>query len=137
MSSGSFAGAGRWAGHIVEDSLSDFDDMAKSIGKIFNFQLFGMPFTGVDVCGREGNATAELCSRWMALGSMYPFMRNHNSLNSSAQEPYAFQEEYVLAASKASLRLRYSLLKYYYTIYAANYGVGTVFSPLFVHFPYD
>lgn len=58
MSSGSYVGAGKWAGHIVEDSLSEFDDMAKSIGKIFNFQLFGMPFTGVDVCGREGNASA-------------------------------------------------------------------------------
>jgi len=33
--------------------------------------------------------------------------------------------------------LRYSLLKYYYSVYAFNYGVGTVFSPLFVEFPED
>jgi alpha-glucosidase len=68
---------------------------------------------------------------------MYPFARNHNSLAARSQEPYAFNEEYVLEASLNSLRLRYSLLKYYYSVYATNSGVGTVFSPLFVYFPDD
>jgi len=90
MSTSSFFGMGRYTGHIVEDSSSNFNSLMTSMLAIFNFQLFGMPFTGVDICGQVENATAELCARWMALGSMYPFARNHNSQTSTPQEPYAF-----------------------------------------------
>lgn len=52
MSTSSFFGMGKYGGHIVEDSTSDFSSMVISLPSIFNFQLFGMPFTGVDICGK-------------------------------------------------------------------------------------
>ena len=38
--------------------------MRDSIEELFSYQLFGMAFSGADICGFEGNFTAELCGRW-------------------------------------------------------------------------
>jgi len=93
---------------------------------------------GADICGFFLDTTAELCARWMQVGMFYPFARNHASNTSISHEPYAFPNHpYVLESSRQSMRLRYSLLKYYYHLFVRNNGTGTVFRPLFFEFPND
>jgi alpha-glucosidase len=107
-----------------------------SVAEIFNFNLFGIPMVGSDICGFEGDTTPELCARWMQVGAFYPFSRNHNSIFMKPQEPYVFRDyPFVLQSSLTSLQIRYSLLKYYYTLFVKNDGKGTVFRPLFFEFP--
>ena len=129
----SIPGSGQFATHWTGDNAAEFDYMSISIPEIFNFQLFGIPMTGADMCGFAGNTTAQLCTRWYQLGAFYPFMRNHNSNVSIPQEPFAFDKS-TLNAARSSTYLRYSILKWYYSIYVRNQGIGTVFRPLFFDF---
>lgn len=89
MAKSTIFGSGRHGGHFIDDNKSTFEYLRLSLVNIFNFQLFGIPFTGVSVCGAYGKADPELCARWMALGSMYPFAMNYNA-DQSSQEPYAY-----------------------------------------------
>eukprot|EP00708_Paratrimastix_pyriformis_P002084 GAFH01000823.1.p1 GENE.GAFH01000823.1~~GAFH01000823.1.p1 ORF type:complete len:881 (-),score=284.11 GAFH01000823.1:103-2718(-) len=126
-----YPSSGRYGAHWTGDNKSTYEDMADSIPSIINMNFYGVDLVGADICGFNGETTEELCTRWMQLGSLYPFSRNHNSIGSHAQEPYAFGET-LLNSSRTALQTRYQLLPYLYTqFWRAHTEGGSVAQPLF------
>ena len=125
---------GRYGFHWLGDNESTYKDMKNGINGIFQFQIYGIPLTGDDICGFNGNSWDSLCARWMTMGAFFPFARNHNSINNNPQEPFAFGvNSKTFLSSKLALNMRYSLLRYYYTeLFKVSLGEkGSFFKPLF------
>nr|XP_005999031.1 PREDICTED: lysosomal alpha-glucosidase-like [Latimeria chalumnae] len=137
ISRSTFPSQGRYSGHWLGDNRSQWKDLYWSIPGILNFNMFGIPLVGADICGFSGSATEELCVRWMQLGAFYPFSRNHNTQGEQAQDPLAFGP-LARSAMKEVLLIRYSLLPYLYTLFHRAHIYGdTVATPLFFQFPED
>ena len=129
-------GSGSYAVHWTGDNLANWRFLRYSIADILSFQIYGMPVTGSDICGFMGHTNEELCARWFQIGAFYPFARNHNHNDARSQEAYAFGvESAVFKAAKVSLKLRYSLLKYFYALHLEGEGVGALVKPMFFEFP--
>ena len=156
LSRGNTIGHGKFGFHWLGDNVSNFDYLRYSISGIFNYNIFGIPFIGADICGFHEDAIDELCARWHVLGAFYPFSRNHNIDNAKSQEPWAFdnkkrrldinqndekwpKEGFTLLAAQKAIKLKYSLLRYTYTqIFLISLGFkGAYFKPCFFEFPND
>ena len=144
-------GHGKYAFHWLGDNISTFEMLRWSISGIFNYNIFGVPFSGADICGFHRSATDELCARWHILGSFYPFSRNHNVDTGLPQEPWQFnirsrfeisndsnrpKEGYTLHAARIGIKMRYSLMRYAYTqLMKISLGQkGAYFKPAFFEF---
>ena len=134
-------GTGKFSSHWLGDNSVSYNDMKNSLSGIFQFNIYGIPFTGDDICGFQGNSNDNLCARWMSLGSFYPFCRNHRTLLSNVpHEPFAFGiNSNTFYISKISLKIRYSLIRYFYSeLFKISIGEsGSFFKPVFFNFDKD
>lgn len=137
LSRSSFAGSGTHGAHWLGDNTATWDDLRYSISGLISMNLFGIPFVGADVCGFNGDTTAELCARWMQLGVFYPFYRNHNGFSFISQEPYVFSKT-ITDVNRYSLQLRYSLISFYYSkLFEVSLYGGMFIDSLAFLFPND
>ncbi|MGC8787192.1 MAG: TIM-barrel domain-containing protein, partial [Anaerolineae bacterium] len=109
-----WAGVQRYAISWTGDNLSTWEHLRLTMPMVMGLGLSGLAFTGADVGGFFGGADAELLVRWMQMGAFLPLFRNHASLWSRAQEPWAYGEPY-LSLNRNAIELRYRLLPYLYT----------------------
>lgn len=137
ISRSTFLSSSRHGGHWLGDNTATWYDLQASISGILAMNMFGMPFVGADICGFNGNTTAELCTRWMQLGAFYPFARNHNAIGMKSQEPYVFGDD-TTRRCRFALNTRYTLLPFLYTLLAnASTSGSPVVRPMFFEFPED
>ncbi|XP_058412401.1 sucrase-isomaltase, intestinal [Diceros bicornis minor] len=134
ISRSTYPTAGRWGGHWLGDNYARWDNMDKSIIGMMEFSLFGMSYTGADICGFFNDSEYQLCTRWMQLGAFYPYARNHNIANTRRQDPASWNETFADMA-RDILNIRYTLLPYFYTqLHEIHANGGTVIRPLLHEF---
>ncbi|KAK2912661.1 sucrase-isomaltase, intestinal-like [Channa argus] len=132
-----YPSSGKWAGHWLGDNFSRWDQLFKSIIGMMEFSLFGISYTGADICGFFNTAEYEMCLRWMQLGAFYPYSRNHNGKGSPRQDPVSWNATFS-NASRDVLNIRYTLLPYLYTLmFEAHTKGSTVIRPLLHEFVND
>lgn len=137
LSRATTTGQNLYTNHWLGDNFATWDDLRASIPNSLDFNLFGIPMVGPDICGFNDNTTIELCARWQSLGAFYPFSRNHNSNDSNPQDPASLGDDVVQSARKA-LTKRYSLLPVLYTLFYENTVSGDpVLRSLKWNFPED
>uniref|UniRef100_A0A8C9N3C3 alpha-glucosidase n=1 Tax=Serinus canaria TaxID=9135 RepID=A0A8C9N3C3_SERCA len=139
ISRSTFAGSGKHGGHWLGDNSATWDQLRWAIPGMLDFNLFGIPYVGADICGFTGDTTEELCRRWMQVGAFYPYSRNHNGEHEIHQDPAVFGPNSLLVnSSKHYLNIRYTLLPYLYTLhYKAHTQGDTVVRPLLHEFYSD
>jgi alpha-glucosidase (family GH31 glycosyl hydrolase) len=132
----SFLGTGVHSAKWTGDNAATWNDLKSSIVSVMDFNIFGVPMIGADICGFIYDTTEELCTRWIEVGAFYPFSRNHNTLGAAPQELYLWEN--VATAAKKALAMRYQLLPFLYTLfYNANTAGDTVARALWMNFPAD
>jgi len=138
LSRSTFVGSGRWTAHWLGDNWSRWDNMHYSIIGMLQFNQFGIPLVGADICGFIEDSTEELCARWQQLGAFYPFSRNHNNIDAIEQDPGLWEGGLVARVARDALLTKYSLLPVLYTLFFIHSTAGeTVVRPLWHEFPQD
>ncbi len=128
-----YAGSQRYCSGWTGDNHSLWAHMQLSITQMLNLGLSGMNSVGSDVGGFGSDTTPELLVRWMQLGAVSPFFRNHSANQTRRQEPYAFDKK-TLRACRSALDLRYHLLPYLYDL---AHGQLPMMRPMVMEFPGD
>ncbi|KAH7909433.1 glycoside hydrolase family 31 protein [Hygrophoropsis aurantiaca] len=134
ISRSTFPSSGKWTGHWLGDNYSKWQYLYLNIQGVLQFQIYQIPMVGADTCGFNDNTDEELCNRWMQFSAFVPFYRNHNTYGALPQEPYRWES--VANASRIAIAARYSLLPYWYTLFAnaSTSGLPPV-RALFYEFP--
>ncbi|KAF6385497.1 sucrase-isomaltase [Rhinolophus ferrumequinum] len=134
ISRSTYPTGGQWGGHWLGDNYAQWDNLEKSIIGMMEFSLFGISYTGADICGFFNNSEYQLCARWMQLGAFYPYSRNHNVAHTRRQDPVSWNQTFS-EISRNVLNIRYTLLPYFYTqMHEIHAHGGTVIRPLLHEF---
>ena len=108
-----YAGVQRYTASWTGDNVASDDHMMCGVRLLNSLGLSGVSFSGYDVGGFAGEASADLFCKWIVLGVFSPMLRCHSMINSHSAEPWAFGEE-AEEIARHYVSLRYRLLPYIY-----------------------
>ena len=132
-----YAGIQRYAAMWTGDNSSIWEHLRLGLRMCLSVGMSGQPFIGFDSGGFFESSNGELLARFMQLGALCPFYRNHSALGTPAQEPWAFGMPWE-AICREAVRLRYRLLPYLYTRFEEASRTGApVMRPMLYGYPDD
>lgn len=132
-----YSGIQKYSAVWTGDNHSIWEHLRLSIPMLLNLGLSGISFAGVDVGGFSFDCTSELLARWTQAGCLFPFFRNHSSMSTRDQEPWAFDEDTERICRKY-IKLRYRLLPYIYDEFWKSEKTGLPFMrPLLLDYQED
>ncbi len=115
VSRAGWAGLQRYAWVWTGDVESSWEALRRTISTVVGLGLSGIPFTGSDTGGFQGNPSAELYTRWFQMSTFMMFYRTHSSNNVEHRTPWTYGEP-TLGILREFLNLRYRLIPYIYTL---------------------
>lgn len=108
-----YAGTQKYSTVWTGDNQSFWESLRSSLPMQMNLGLSGFSFCGTDVGGFGFDCTPELLSRWVQVGCFTPLFRNHSSIHTRDQEPWAFDKQ-TEEINRKYIQLRYRLIPYLY-----------------------
>ena len=115
VSRAGWAGLQRYAWTWTGDIECTWAAMRQTVATVVGLGLSGIPYSGPDIGGFQGNPPAELYLRWFQMSTFLTFYRSHCSNNVEYRAPWTYGEPY-LCIIREFLQLRYRLLPYFYTL---------------------
>ena len=88
-----YAGTQRYALVWTGDNQSIWAHLQMAIPQLCDLGLSGFSYAGTDVGGFGADTTKELLARWVQVGCLSPFFRNHSAQGTRKQEPWQFDKE--------------------------------------------
>lgn len=137
VSRAGWAGLQRYAWTWTGDVSCTWTALRQTISTIVGLGLSGIPYSGPDIGGFQGNPPAELYLRWFQMATFFTFCRTHSANNVEHRQPWTYGEP-TLSIIREFLQLRYRLLPYFYTLsWEATHTGHAPVRPLFWSDPTD
>ncbi|MCU0548215.1 MAG: glycoside hydrolase family 31 protein [Leptolyngbya sp. Prado105] len=115
VSRSGWAGLQRYAWTWTGDVSSTWESLRQTISTVLGLGLSGIPYTGPDIGGFQGNPSAELYLRWFQMATFLPFYRTHCAISDLPRAPWTYGEPY-LSIIRSFVELRHQLMPYLYTL---------------------
>uniref|UniRef100_A0A158R4R6 Glucosidase II subunit alpha n=1 Tax=Syphacia muris TaxID=451379 RepID=A0A158R4R6_9BILA len=132
-----FVGSQRTAAIWTGDNKADWTHLKATVPMLLSLSICGIPHVGADIGGFFGNPDEQLLTRWYQAAAFQPFFRAHAHEDTKRREPWLFSPT-VVDAIRNAVKLRYSFLPYWYTLfYEHTYTGKPPMLPLWAEFPTD
>jgi alpha-glucosidase len=115
VSRAGWAGLQRYAWTWTGDIACTWTALRQTISTVLGLGLSGIPYSGPDIGGFQGNPSPELYLRWFQMCSFFTFCRTHSANNVEDRTPWSYGEP-ILTILRQFLKLRYQLIPYFYTL---------------------
>jgi alpha-glucosidase len=115
VSRSGWAGLQHYAWTGTGDTISTWGALRQTIATVIGLGLSGIPYSGPDIGGFQGNPSPELYLRWFQMATFLTFYRTHSSTSVAPRAPWTYPEPY-LSILRRFLHLRYQLMPYLYTV---------------------